>query len=89
MLPLHFPSWKLVYYYFTKWKNDGTIELIHELLRDETRKKAGRNESPSVGIIDNQSVKTTHIGELVRGIDVGKKTKGRKRLLLLTLWDCC
>ncbi|MBK8680098.1 MAG: transposase [Sphingobacteriales bacterium] len=23
---VHFPSWKLVYYYFTKWKKDGTIE---------------------------------------------------------------
>ncbi|MBL0248233.1 MAG: hypothetical protein IPQ28_11770 [Sphingobacteriales bacterium] len=26
-----FSSWKLVYY-FTKWKKDGTIELIHEIL---------------------------------------------------------
>jgi putative transposase len=83
MLPLHFPSWKLVYYYFTKWKNDGTIELIHELLRDKTRKKAGRNESPSVGIIDSQSIKTTRIGGLSRGIDGGKKTKGRKRHIIV------
>ena len=51
MLPIHFPSWKLVYYYFSKWKADGTIALIQELLRDKTRKDAGKHKSPSIGII--------------------------------------
>ena len=88
MLPLHFPSWKLVYYYFTKWNNDGTIELIHELLRDKIRKSAGKDESPSVGIIDIQSVKTTRIGGLSRGIDGGKRLKAESGTLLLIRRDC-
>jgi putative transposase len=79
MLPFDFPDWKLDYYYFTKWKYDGTIEMIHEILRDMARKKAGRNESTSLAIIDSQFFKATRSGGLCRGTDGGKKTKGRKR----------
>ncbi|MDR1054901.1 MAG: transposase [Prevotellaceae bacterium] len=45
MLPRDFPKWQLVYYYFSRWKEDGTFEDIHERLRDKCRewqKSAGR-----------------------------------------------
>ena len=38
----------------------------------------GRNESPSYSLIDSQSAKTVYASE-ERGIDGGKKVKGRKR----------
>lgn len=79
MLPRDFPKWERVYYYFHKWSCDGTIEEIHELLRNRLRKKRGQEESPSVGIIDSQSVKVTKISGECRGIDGGKKIKGHKR----------
>jgi putative transposase len=83
MLPMCFPSWKSVYYYFTKWKNDGTIELIHEEIRAMTRQNAGKESSPSLGLIDSQSIKTTRVGGQQRGVDGGKKIKGRKRHIVV------
>ena len=58
-LPHEFPPWGTVWYYFRRFRNDGTWKKIHDALRDKVRKKAGKNKSPSAAIIDSQTVKTT------------------------------
>src|SRR5664279_1405745 len=83
LLPGDFPKWQLVYYYFSVWKNNETIEIIHELLVEKTRKSKGKKEEPSVGIIDAQSVKNTLVSSENKGFDAGKKIKGIKRHIIV------
>ena len=83
MLPANFAPWNTVYFYYRKWKLEGVIEEIHEYLRSLVRKKVGRNESPSLGIIDSRSVKTSRQNGAERGYDGGKKVKGRKQHIVV------
>src|ERR671929_1179395 len=82
MLPKDYPKWQSVYHYFRIWRDDGTWQRMHDTLRAEVRRKAGRHKHPTAGCLDSQSVKTSAVAA-ERGFDNGKKINGRKRHLLV------
>ena len=61
-LPHDFPPYTLVSSYYHCWRKSGLVESIHDALRGQVRKQAGKEVEPSVVMIDSQSVKTTEKG---------------------------
>lgn len=83
LLPHDFPPWGTVYWYFKQWHDDGTVQRVHDALRDRVRAADGREAEPTAAVLDSQSVKGADtVGAATRGYDAGKRINGRKRFLV-------
>jgi len=85
MLPKDLPPWQTVYRYFARWRRDGTLDRLHDALREQVRsEEQGRDPEPSAGIVDSQSVKGADtVSAATRGYDAGKRIGGRKRHIVV------
>jgi putative transposase len=84
-LPADFPPWKTVYGLHARWKKDGVLADITDLLRAAVRTAAGRDAEPSAAIIGSQSVRESAEGVVpaaTSGYDGSKNVNGRKRHIL-------
>jgi putative transposase len=70
------------YYYFKKWKTDGTWDHMLSVLHQKIRVADGREPTPSAASADSQTIKTTEMGG-EHGYDGGKRINGRKRHILV------
>ena len=83
-LPKDLPPKSTAHDYFILLDRDGALQRMHEALYLMAREQAGREASPTVAIIDSQSVEAAQKGALDwTRKDITRKVTGRKRHVLV------
>jgi transposase len=90
-IPKDLPPRSTINHYFCRWQDDGTLVRLHHALYVQCRELAGRDTSPTVAIIDSQSVKNAEKGgRRLTGLAsmAARKSKARSAISWLTPRAC-
>jgi putative transposase len=82
LLPPDFPPWPTVYHHFRRWSRDHTWSGLNDRWRARVRATVDKRCRPTAAVLDSQTVRSDAHGGPV-GYDRAKKTKGRKRFILV------
>jgi transposase len=74
-MPHDLPAWQTVYGYFRRWSQGGVWEQVNQALGKQVRLAVGREEQPSLGLIDSQSVEMAQKGDLSKVLMATKRSK--------------
>ena len=88
-IPKDLPPRSTVHGYLLRWDHDGTLMRIYEALYVACRDQAEREASPTVCIIDSQSVKGTEKGALRsigRAMTRARRSKARNGISWSIRW---
>ena len=100
-IPKDLPPRSTVYDYFDLWGWDGTLDRIHEKLYLACREKVGKEDSPTVAIIDSPAGSSPCARQSVKSAEKGgaastrsammraRKSKARSGMSLSILKDYC
>jgi transposase len=90
-LPKDLPPKSTVHDYLTLWAWDGTLRRLHYALFVQAREQAGKEASPTVAIIDSQSVKSAEKGaraSIRRAMTRARRSRARSATSWSTRWAC-
>jgi transposase len=91
-LPKDLPPKSTVHDYLALWAWNGTLKRLHHALFVQVRESAGRDASPTVAIIDSQSVKSAEKGTFAsihRATTRARRSRARSGTSWSTRWACC
>ena len=90
-LPKDLPPKSTVHDYLTLGAWDGTLRRLHYALFVQAREQAGKEASPTVAIIDSQSVKSAEKGaraSIRRAMTRARRSRARSATSWSTRWAC-
>lgn len=85
-LPHDLPPWPTVWTYFRQWRDDSTLDRLHDQLRNRVRQQAGRDSHSNAVVLDSQSVKTAEKWGR-EGMMLARRFRDASAILSSIPWD--